>query len=169
MSDSGGANMESAMLAEAREDLAKADQKATLVLATLGIGFGAVLGGVLAGGWNPTQLFGAGEVLWWIGTGLFAIAVVLAGTAVWPRYDAGDASAGIYYWAHVASFESLASLSAALDSTDPDMAYRTRNQLWSISRIVEIKYRSVRASMMTSLAAASCIACGLVVSNLVRP
>jgi Family of unknown function (DUF5706) len=77
--------VEAAMLAEARADIGYADHKASMVLAALGIGFSALLGGLFASDWLPTDLVGWAEVLWWIG-GLLAVAsVIFAGLAVWPR------------------------------------------------------------------------------------
>lgn len=158
-------DVEQLMLAEAREDLAKADHKASLVLAALGVGVGAVVGGILASDWKPTQLLGAGEVLWWLGTALFGAGAACAGAAVWPRYDSADASAGIYYWAHVASFSSLSSFTAGLDSNMPSLESRTRNQLWSISRIVGTKYRLIRFSIATTFFAVAFVVAGLLVGG----
>ena len=62
--------VEDVMLAEARAEVNAADQKASLVLAALGVGFGAVVGGLLARDWEPSDLTGFGEVLWWIGAAL---------------------------------------------------------------------------------------------------
>lgn len=147
MDGRGDRSVEDIMLADTREDLAKADHKASLVLAALGVGVGAALGGLLAGDWKPTDLKALGEIVWWVGAVLLAGALLFSGRAVWPRYDAGDASAGIYYWAHVATFKSLASLSAALDATPPKRDERTRNELWLLSRVVKTKYECVRWSI----------------------
>lgn len=143
--------IEHQMLAEARDDVLKADAKASMVLAALGIGVGAVLGGILAGEWAPGDLSHDSEVFWWIASALVALAIGAAGLAVWPRYNASDGSAGIYYWAHIASFDSLSALSAALDADDSSDGDRTRNQMYSLSRIVRKKYRLIRASMLLTL------------------
>jgi hypothetical protein len=138
------------MLAEAREDVAKADQKASTVLAGLGVGVGAVIGGFLAGNWRPTELEIAAMFLWWAGAVAVMAAMGCAAFAVWPRYDSKDKD-GVYSWAHVASETNFAAFSAALDNTN--RVARTRHQIWKISKIVATKYKLVRWSL--ALAAAS--------------
>ena len=169
MADTSNKEVELVMLAETREDVSKADQKASMILASLGIGVGAVLAGVLAGDWKPMDLHGLGEVGWWIGAALLGGAISCAGAAVWPRYDAGDASAGIYYWAHVASFSSLSSLTSALDSNTPTLDDRTRNQLWSMSKIANLKYGLIRKSMGLTAASIVFIFASLFVSAALKP
>lgn len=44
------------MFEEARADVTHADQKASVLLAALGIGFGAVLGGQLSAGWDSSPV-----------------------------------------------------------------------------------------------------------------
>ena len=86
------------MLAEARADIGYADHKASMVLAALGIGFSAVLGGLFASDWRPTDLTGWAEFFWWVG-GVSAVAsVIFAGLAVWPRIGDPDPT-HVYYWA----------------------------------------------------------------------
>ncbi|HJR89061.1 MAG TPA: Pycsar system effector family protein [Aeromicrobium sp.] len=133
------------MLAEAREDVANADQKASTVLAGLGVGVGAVIGGFLAGDWRPTELAVPAMVLWWLGTLAVLAAMACAAFAVWPRYDGPDDVESVYSWAHVASHADFATFSAALDNTD--RVSRTRHQVWEISKIVLIKCQLVRWAM----------------------
>jgi hypothetical protein len=133
------------MLAEAREDVANADQKASTVLAGLGVGVGAVVGGVLAGDWRPASLQPQAMVLWWAGTVAVLAAMACAAFAVWPRYNSRDTAEGVYSWAHVASYRTLAEFSQALDITDS--LARTRYCLWEISKIVATKCLLVRWAM----------------------
>lgn len=139
--------VEQIMLAEARADVVFADQKASMILAALGIGFGAVLAGLIAGDWRPSQLAGAGEALWWVGAVAAIASLGCAAAAVWPRYSTKEAPQEISYWGHVAAFASVETFAAALDKTPVDRIHRTRHQLWRLSRIVRRKYRLVRASL----------------------
>lgn len=148
-------DVEMVMLAEARSEVATADHKASMVLVALGVGFGAVLGGLLAGDWEPSDLDGAGEFLWWIGAVIALTSVVCAAAAVWPRYSKDDVSGGIFYWGHVATFSSLTGLTAALDHESPPTMDRTRHQLFALSKIVNKKYNLVRTAMC--LAAGACL------------
>ncbi|MFC5931545.1 Pycsar system effector family protein [Cryobacterium melibiosiphilum] len=103
------------MLAEARDDASRADQKASVILAALGIGFGAVLGGQLAGNFDSGQFSDAGEVVWWAGALLATVSVSLAVLAVWPRYRVDDSPQyGMTYWGHVAAFKELSDFEDAL-------------------------------------------------------
>ena len=141
------------MLAEARTEIAYADHKAASVLAALGIGFGALLGGLFAGQWRPTDLQSWGEVSWWIGGACALGSVLGAALAIWPRIQNTDASGGIHYWGHVARFSSVDELSRHLDEKPVGHAQRTRNQLWQISRIVVRKYTMIRCALVLGGAA----------------
>jgi hypothetical protein len=136
-----------AMLIEAREDARHADQKASVLLAALGIGFGAVVGGQLSADWDSATLSVAGQAVFWFGVGFAVLAVVSCALAVWPRYQVSDdRQYGITYWGHVAAFETLDALGNALDA-EVDMERRSRHQLWRLSRLVLTKYRYVRAAI----------------------
>ncbi len=76
------------MLQEARDEVISADQKASVILAVLGLGFGAALSGLVAGEWRPDELAPWSQAMWWSGLAAGAFAVYFAGSAVWPRYTA---------------------------------------------------------------------------------
>lgn len=142
------------MVDEARDDVQHADQKASLMFAVLGVGFGAVVGGQLSGSWMYTTLSAGGQLCWWSGGIAAALAVVAAGLAVWPRYKTNDRPAyGVTYWGHIASFGGPAELKIAMEKPDETDGVAAYHQLWSLSRLVQKKYFYVRASLL--LAAAS--------------
>lgn len=143
------------MLAETRAEVGTADHKASLVLAGLGIGFGAVLGGLLAGDWSPGRLDGAALALWWLGAISAMASVALAGSAVWPRFDTSDADQGIFYWGHCTRFETFQTWAAQLDTQEYSLRDRNRHQLWALAHIVYAKYLRVRWAL--GLAAAATI------------
>lgn len=137
------------MLEEARADVTHADQKASVLLAALGIGFGAVLGGQLSSNWDSSRLTTFGQVLWWLGVVAAVLSVAAAALAVWPRYKLDDRPTyGITYWGHAASFDDPKQLRAALDAQEVSSTARTSHQLWSLSRVVLRKYRYVRAALI---------------------
>jgi hypothetical protein len=137
--------VEDAMLAEARVEVSYADHKASMVLASLGVGFGAVIGGLLAGDWKPADQ-GDGEWAWWVGVCLAVVSVAFAAGAVWPRYPRRGKSEELYFWGDVASMTSYDELSKRLDDAPPSAGRRTRSQLWLLSSIVAAKYRLIRAA-----------------------
>ncbi|AWS46291.1 Pycsar system effector family protein [Streptosporangium sp. 'caverna'] len=74
-----------ALLAEARAEIGRADQKAAILLAAIGVAAGAVIGGSLGGRWGPGSIPDAVEWLWWAGVGLCSLAVLCLGRAIYPR------------------------------------------------------------------------------------
>ena len=140
--------MEAGLLAEARTEVGYADSKASIVLATTGIGFSAFLGGTIASSWRPNELSAAGEALWWIGAVTACTAVMCAGIAVWPRYGKISSTGPVYYWGQAANNSTVAELAKRLDEDKPNQDDRTRNQLFHISKLVLRKYRFVRGSIV---------------------
>jgi hypothetical protein len=148
------------MLDEARADVVHADQKSSVLLAALGIGFGAVLGGQLSGGWDSSCLSAGSEILWWVGVAGAVLSVVASAFAVWPRYKIDDQPKyGVTYWGHAGAFDSPKALQKALERQDVTDMARTSHQLWSLSRVVLKKYRFVRLALV--LAGASGLMLGL--------
>lgn len=141
----------SRMLDEARDDIKHADQKAAVLLAALGVGFGAVLGGQLSAGWDSSALTPCGQFVWWVGVLAAVASVVLAALAVWPRYKITDRPEyGVTYWGHVSAFNDLDELVQALDHQGIKEDLRNAHQLWRISKSVRLKYRLVRAALITA-------------------
>ncbi len=137
------------MLEEARADVVHADQKSSLLLAALGVGFGAVVGGQLQAGWDSSTLSVCGQVLWWIGVAAAIVAVGMAACAIWPRYDLDDSPKyGVTYWGHVAALNGPAELKSTLKEQEVTSLDRTSHQLYMLSRLVLKKYRFVRAALI---------------------
>lgn len=143
-------SVEQSILAEARNEVAYADQKASMVLAALGVGFGAALGGLFASDWSPDELPALGECAWWFGVLLAAASVFFASWAVWPRTHIDQHETAIYYWGHVARYKTLAELDEALASTTLNQDDRTRHQMWELCRIVRRKYELVRRAFISA-------------------
>ena len=148
-----GPSVEEAMLAEARVEVSYADHKASMVLASLGVGFGAVIGGLLAGDWKPADQ-GNGEWAWWIGVCFAVASVGLSAGAVWPRYPRRGESDQLYFWGDVGSMSSYDELTKRLDEAPPAARDRARSQLWVLSSIVATKYRFIRAAFVAAALAA---------------
>ncbi|GAB4085477.1 hypothetical protein GCM10028784_21070 [Myceligenerans cantabricum] len=130
-----------------------ADQKASVILAVLGIGLGVVLSGLVEGTWRPSDLPLWARCTWWAGMGAGAIAAYFAGSAVWPRYRQSDVTDGIRYWGHVAQFDTLPEIEAALDRSAVPLQERTRHQLWRLSHVVVRKFLNVRRAMASAATA----------------
>lgn len=142
-----GPDVELAILAEARHEVGAADHKASMVLAVLGIGFGAVLAGLIARDWSPAELNGIGLTLW-IGAAACALGSVgCAAAAVWPRFTVPAKTTDIYYWGHVAALDSHDELIDILADHPPSLTGRTHHQMFALSHIVARKYLWVRRAM----------------------
>jgi hypothetical protein len=142
------------MLDEARDDVIHADQKSSLLLAALGVGFGAVVGGQLQSGWDSSVLTVCGQVFWWIGVASAVAAVGMAAWAIWPRYKLDDSPKyGITYWGHVAALTGPEELTTTLKKQEVTSLDRTSHQLYILSRLVLKKYRRVRAALVLAGAA----------------
>jgi hypothetical protein len=142
------ADVEEAMLAETRTEVGYADNKASFVLAALGIGFGAIIGSLLGTDWKaPNE--GIGEVAWWVGACMAVLSVALAGAAVWPRSTRRRGRDDIYYWADVARLPTAADLAQQLNCSPPISKDRTRDQLWQLSKIVASKYSLIRGALVS--------------------
>jgi hypothetical protein len=128
-------------LAEAREELARADGKASILLAATGVGVGAVLGGAVSADWTPVQLGDPWAVIWVGGFSLILGGIGCLVTAVYPRWKRGaDDEAELYFFGHAAKMKSAAEIEAAIRRTAERPLLRTSDQLMHVARIIERKY-----------------------------
>lgn len=136
------------LLTESREELTRADGKASLLLAALGIGLSAILGAILAGNWTPFDLERPLQGVWWAGAFLAGAAVVCLAVAVWPRVTHKSGPSGVTYFGEAAAFETVAKLTAALKRTETDPVARTVLQLHVIARRADHKYAFIRYALI---------------------
>lgn len=153
------------VLLETREELVRADSKASLLLAATGVAVGAVSTAVLAGSWSPDSLTSFGAYLWWSGVVAATVGIAALGYSVFPRTKrSGPATGPIFgYYADMANLTSdeLASLIRAAGENLDD---RLVDQLRQISKIVVRKYRGVRVALWSLAIAALLCAISTVVS-----
>ncbi|WP_326824622.1 Pycsar system effector family protein [Streptosporangium sp. NBC_01756] len=134
------------LLSEAREELNRADAKAQVLLGVVGLGLGAIAGGLLAGSWSPFSLSNEVEWLWWVGSAAALSTLLCLARAVYPRTARRGAtdSGTVTYFADVLRFDSAEAVAEALmRSSTLDLA-RVSDQLRQVSGIVSHKYRLVR-------------------------
>jgi MFS family permease len=134
------------LLAEAREEVNKADAKAQVLLGVAGVGLGAVTGGLIAGSWSPFQLSNAVEWLWWSGAAAALAALACLAGAVYPRAGVSvvDDPKVVACYGDVVRFRSVQALAnALLVAARPDLR-RVADQVRRLSGIVHRKYRLIR-------------------------
>ena len=144
---------------EARQEIGLADQKASILLATLGIGYGLVFGAVAVGDWHAPKAPGC-DVFWWAFVIVAILATATAGAAIWPRKASRARSGDISYWGDVAEYADCSEFAATLAGKDFKKNWRLVDQTWQVSRILRRKYALVRVSIGFG---ATSLALGLVV------
>ena len=87
-----------AVLADAREELDRADRKAQILFASAGVAIGALLAGLLAGNWSPFELDNAVEWLWWAGVTFAAAAISCLGVTAQLILQAVAGIQGLPSW-----------------------------------------------------------------------
>jgi hypothetical protein len=134
------------LLAESREELARADGKASMLLSALGVIVGVIAAALLAGDWSLDRLDQPYRIIWWIGLGLTAAGSLALCLAVWPRLRHRLPGPSATYFDEIALLGSVEKVRAAVGGTDA--AERTLTQLVAISRIARRKYVLIRWAML---------------------
>ncbi len=136
------------MLAEVREEIDRADQKASLLIGSLGIAFSIVLSGLLGGSWNPASLGPVSTAVWGACALTAAGSVLAAALAVWPRASPPPGKGAITYWGLIQDLPSGQAVAEALAERGLHAPARTYQQLHVLSALVQRKYRAIRWSMV---------------------
>ncbi|MDQ0750169.1 hypothetical protein QF034_004400 [Streptomyces africanus] len=142
-----GAELARVLLSEVREELVKADNKAGLMLASLGAVLTALLGAIGSGVIAPRQYPVVPQVLLWVGCAACTPALVLLGLAVTPRLGSPHRSR-THYFGDARLVMSAAHLERTVRRTDP--VARDLCQLAALSRTVWTKYRCIRHALAWS-------------------
>lgn len=145
------------ILREAREELVRADGKASLLLAATGIIIGALLAAFLAGTWHPSKLKDCVEWLWWVGTALGSLGTLALAAAVFPRtkYRSNRRPGIVAYFGDVVGL-SMDELRMGLEGTAKNEDSATLDQLKAICFVVDKKYRWIQTGMVLLGVAALC-------------
>jgi hypothetical protein len=136
------------LLAETREEVARADAKASLLFSAFGVVTSAVAAILVADDWSPFDLHNGIEWVWWLGAAVAGAALLLLGMAVVPRISHGSSKENLYFFAHVAEHATLRELDQQLAVASLDSWKRTVDQLWTVSRVAHRKYVLTRRSMI---------------------
>lgn len=140
-----GQHLARRLLDETREELAKADGKAQILLAASGVVIGVVLGGAIGGEWSPADLENCARVIWWLGVGAAASGIGALGFAIFPRLLQSD-EARITYFEDVVRYKDSGALTRALN-TEAELGGRDVEQLLRLSRVAHRKYAAVQIAI----------------------
>ncbi|MEU2559468.1 Pycsar system effector family protein [Streptomyces longispororuber] len=140
----GGAELARVLLSEAREEVVRADNKAGVMLASLGAALTAQLGAIGSGVITPRQYAVVPQLLLWLGCGACLPALVLLGLAVTPRLGTPHRRR-THYFGDVRLATSLTHLERTIRHTD--LVSRNVSQLMTLSQIAWTKYRCIHHAL----------------------
>ncbi|MFF4017768.1 Pycsar system effector family protein [Streptomyces sp. NPDC001843] len=138
------------LLTELRGEIARADTKASVLVAALGMTAG-VFTGLLAGrDWSTSRLSGPAAVLWWAGATALALSLLALLLAVLPRYRSGSWAEGrpLCYFGDIQEAVREGRLAEALADTDRDPTAALLAALTETSRIAASKHRWIRTGLI---------------------
>ncbi|NEB38665.1 Pycsar system effector family protein [Streptomyces sp. SID14515] len=138
------------LLADLRAEIARADSKAAVVVAALGMS-GGVLSGVLVGrDWTPDHLSRTGTCLWWVGTAVLTVALLFLLMAVLPRYRVSTWTPGspLTYFGDIQRAVRQGRLPEALAVTERLPMASLLTALTETSRIATRKHQWIRAGLL---------------------
>ncbi|MFF9125886.1 Pycsar system effector family protein [Streptomyces sp. NPDC014889] len=139
------------LLAELRDEIARADAKASVLVAALGMTAGVFTGLVAGKDWSPGKLSGAGTGLWWAGAAALALSLIALLIAVLPRFQAGSWAEGrpLCYFGDIQQAVRAGRLAEALADTERDPAAAVLAALTEKSRIAASKHRWIRTGLIS--------------------
>ncbi|WP_373034304.1 Pycsar system effector family protein [Streptomyces sp. NRRL B-2790] len=138
------------LLTDLRTEIARADSKASVLVAALGMTAG-VFSGLLAGrDWTPAALSAPGTLLWWSGTVSLAFSLFALLLAVLPRYRSGTWVPGqpLSYFGDIHEAVRHGHLEKALADTERDPVAGLTTALTETSRIAARKHAWIRAGLI---------------------
>ncbi|ARZ66195.1 DUF5706 domain-containing protein [Streptomyces sp. HU2014] len=139
------------LLAELRQEAARADTKGSVLVAAQGMAASALVGVLAVRGWQPGSLSALGQVMWWAGAVCFVGSLLSLLMTVIPRYRARGWRPGLplthFADIHGAARQGPTALEEALRETERAPVPALLMALTENSRIVAHKYRWLRTGM----------------------
>ncbi|MFD3834873.1 Pycsar system effector family protein [Streptomyces sp. NPDC058642] len=138
------------LLADLRTEVARADTKASVLVAALGMTAG-VLSGLLVGrDWTPAALSAVGTVLWWTGAAALVLSLFALLLAVLPRYRSPHWAPGrpLSYFGDIQEAVRQGQLETALTDTRRAPVAALTLALTEMSRIAVRKHQWIRTGLI---------------------
>lgn len=139
----------SRLLGDLRGEIARADNKASVLVGALGMTAGLLSGVLAARDWRPSALPAVAATAWWLGAGALFVSLIALLMAVLPRYRASRWQPGepVTYFRDIQRAAQQHELARALADTERDPASALINALMENSRIVGSKHRWIRIGL----------------------
>jgi hypothetical protein len=144
------------LYASTREEITRADAKATTLLGVASLLLGLLIAGAIAGDLDPRQLPVVAEGFFWAGSCCGIGSVVALCYSVFPRIDHDKTAWQVRYFGHVLRLKNREELSAALERNDDEFDQHV-DQIYVLSDTVQKKYRGIQWAMW--LMAAAVVVC----------
>lgn len=132
------------LLDETREEISRADSKASILLASAGVTAAVLTGAVAAGDIRFAGARGIVQVMAVSAALALSAGLALLGAAVMPQVGKPERGRARYFMEH-AQYDGADDLREALEHESVDRAGRHLAQLLALSRIVRRKYRLTQA------------------------
>lgn len=153
------------LLDDLRSEIARADHKASVLVAALGMTAG-VISALLAGrGWSPGALSPPGEITWWSGTSALGLALSALLLAVLPRYARSRWAPGapLSYFGDIQRAVRQGRLAQALAESELAPAASLMAALTENSRIAARKHQWIRTGLLAYCAGAVLLPASLLI------
>lgn len=137
------------LLAELRTEIARADSKASILVAALGMSAGGT-GSLLAGHrWTPDSLSAPAAFAWWAGALCLTLSLLSLLLAVLPRYRGSPWVPGcpVSYFGDIQQAARAGQLNTALATTERDPVVGLAAALTETSRIAIRKHQWISAGL----------------------
>ena len=135
------------ILSEAREEIERADQKASILLTGVGVAIGAILAGLLPAHWSPSDLGSPWQWIWWVGLAGTGVGITFLLAAVYPRIGVKGDARLLNYFGDACHMSTREAVRECLLETSKDELGRTVDQIFVDSRIAARKYQLIRAAI----------------------
>ncbi|MEV7195438.1 Pycsar system effector family protein [Streptomyces sp. NPDC093510] len=139
------------LLADLRAEIARADSKAAVLAAALGVAAGAFSGLLARREWSPAALSPPGSSAWWSGALALAVALLAMLMAVLPRYGTRNSwapGAPLSYFGDIHRAAHGGHLAQALAETERMPLASTLTALSETSRIALRKHQWMRVGLI---------------------
>lgn len=154
------------LLTELRDEVTRADAKATVLLGALGMTAGLLTALLSGRRWSPSLLSAAGSLLWWAGALALVGTLLAALLAVAPRYRRSCWQPGhpLTYFGDIRRAARTGELATALTETGRDPVGALLPAVAEVSRIAARKHLWIRSGLITF-----CCAVALLLGSLLVP
>ena len=155
------------LLASSREELERADAKASIVLAGAGIFLAALSAGLIAGDLSPFDVWNGIEWLLWLSSALALVGIAALGDCIFPRTGRQVGLRRVEFFKDVLR-TAPDDLADAIEDAAADESAALLGQLVATAQIANRKYRDLRLALASFALAGVTGAVAVLIDHVVR-